>query len=63
MVQPGEGFQAKDLVAAAYGFIWVMVAGFVWLTWRRSAAVERELTELQREIERRDGGAATGQRK
>ena len=52
MVQPGEGFQANHLVAAAYAFIWVMVAGFVYMTWRRTDAVERDLEALRRRIEK-----------
>jgi hypothetical protein len=53
MMQPGESFQAKDLVAAAYGFIWVMVAGWVFTTWRRAGAIERDLDALRRRIDER----------
>jgi hypothetical protein len=55
MVQPGEGFQANQLVAAAYGFIWVMVAGFVYTVWRRTDAVEREIDSLRRRVEKTGG--------
>lgn len=50
MIQPGESFEAKDLVATAYGFIWVMVAGFAVLVWRRVGAVEDELAALSRRV-------------
>lgn len=50
MQQPGEGYQATNLVAGAYAFIWVMVAGFVLMVWRRTDGIERELAELQKRI-------------
>ena len=53
MVQPGEGFKANSLVAGAYGFIWLMVAGFVFSVWMRTESVERELERLKRQIETR----------
>lgn len=58
MMQPGESFQSKDLVAVAYGFIWVMVAGFAVLTWRRVGAVEEELQALSQRIAERTGKSA-----
>ena len=53
MIQPGEGFQANHLVAAAYAFIWLMVAGFVLTVWLRTDAVEREVFALRRQIDDR----------
>jgi hypothetical protein len=50
MVMPGEGFEARTLVSVGYGFIWVMVAGFVLVTWRRTGAVEKELESLRKRI-------------
>ena len=56
MVQPGEGFKANGLVAAAYGFIWLMVAGFVMTVWMRTESVERDLERLRKQIETKQGG-------
>lgn len=56
MVQPGESYQATHLVAGAYGFIWLMVAGFVYSVWRRAGALERDVAELRRRIEAGSGG-------
>ena len=53
MVQPGEGFKANGLVAGAYGFIWLAVAGFVLSVWLRGGAVEREVERLKRQIDAR----------
>lgn len=55
MVMPGEGYKASNLVAVAYGFIWVMVAGFVFAVWRRTEAVERETQALRKRIEQASG--------
>ena len=52
MVQPGESLPASRLVAAAYGFIWLMVAGYVLSVWHRTRAVEREVEALRRRVER-----------
>ena len=52
MQQPGEGFQASHLVAAAYAFIWVMVAGFVLAMWLRERRLDRDLDELRARIDR-----------
>jgi CcmD family protein len=45
-----EQLPAAPLVIGAYAFIWVAVVGYVWFTWRRLGAVERELAQLRREI-------------
>ena len=52
MVMPGEGFAGNQLVAAAYGFIWLMVAGFVWTVWRRTEALQKEMDGLRARVER-----------
>ena len=57
MVQPGESFEAKNLVAAAYGFIWVMVAGFVFTVWRRADRLEKEIEALRAQVKHKSGGA------
>ncbi len=53
-----ESYSSTTLVTAAYGFIWLMVCGFVVTVWARGRKVEREIDELKSAIERR--GAAKG---
>jgi CcmD family protein len=48
-VTPGtqqETLPAAPLVFIAYGFVWVALAAYVVLLWRRLAKVERELVDL-----------------
>ena len=40
-------FPAITLVAAAYGFVWVAVFGYVWSLGRRLQAAEREIARLE----------------
>lgn len=50
---PGqEELPATPLVAAAYGVAWAAVLIYLFSIWRRLAAVEREMTEVARRIER-----------
>jgi hypothetical protein len=63
MLVPGESYEATTLVSAAYGFIWVMVAGFVLTVWRRSTAVERELQSLRRRIDERAAAGSAAERR
>lgn len=44
---PGEQVPALPLIAAAYGFIWVVVLGYVWTIGRRLQKVEGELADLE----------------
>jgi CcmD family protein len=46
-VPPGEQIPAINLVAAAYGFVWIAVLGYVWSIARRLKQVESELDDLQ----------------
>ena len=46
-VPAGEQIPAINLVAAAYGFVWVAMLGYVWSIARRLKTVESELTELE----------------
>lgn len=50
MQRPGESIPASTLVGAAYGFIWLMVAGFVVSVWRRQQRLEQEIDELRRRL-------------
>lgn len=45
--QPGEQVPALPLLATAYGFIWVVLLGYVWSIGRRLQKVEGELAELE----------------
>jgi CcmD family protein len=44
---PGEQVPALPLIAGAYGFIWVVLLGYVWSIGRRLQKVEGELAELE----------------
>jgi CcmD family protein len=45
--QPGEQIPALPLIAGAYGFVWVVLLGYVWSVGRRLQKVEGELAELE----------------
>jgi CcmD family protein len=44
---PGEQIPAMPLIAGAYGFIWIVLLGYVWSIGRRLQKVEGELAELE----------------
>jgi CcmD family protein len=44
---PSETIPAAPLVFAAYGFVWAMVIGYVFLLWRRLARVDRDLADVR----------------
>lgn len=44
---PGEQIPALPLIAGAYGFVWVVLLGYVWSIGRRLQKVEGELAELE----------------
>ena len=44
---PGEQIPALPLIAAAYGFIWVVLLGYVWTIGRRLQKLEGELAQLE----------------
>ena len=44
---PGEQIPALPLIAGAYGFIWVVLLGYVWSIGRRLQKVEGELADLE----------------
>jgi Na+/glutamate symporter len=47
-----ETTSAVALAVAAYGLMWAILLGFLWLTWRRQAKLDARLTDLNRELER-----------
>jgi CcmD family protein len=60
MQRSGESIPASTLVGAAYGFIWLMVAGFVVTVWRRLQRLEQELDELRRRLPPETGPGVRG---
>ena len=46
-IPQGEQIPAINMVAAAYGFVWLAVLGYVWSIGRRLKHVEAELAELE----------------
>jgi len=47
-VPPEEQIPAINLVAAAYGFVWIVVVGYVWSLGRRLQKAEGEIADLER---------------
>jgi CcmD family protein len=47
-VPPSEQIPAFRLVAIAYGFVWVLLLGYVWSVSQRLQKVERELSTIER---------------
>lgn len=60
MQPPGESIPASTLVGSAYGFIWLMVAGFVVTVWRRQQRLEQEIDELRRRLPPETGSGVRG---
>jgi CcmD family protein len=46
-VPPEEQIPALNLVAAAYGFVWIVVVGYVWSLGRRLQKAEGEIAALE----------------
>lgn len=46
-----EQLPAAPLVMTAYGFVWLMLLGYVWFIWRRLGQVERELEAVARRVD------------
>ncbi len=46
-IPAGEQIPAFNLVGAAYGFVWVVLLGYVWSIARRLQKVESELADLE----------------
>jgi CcmD family protein len=51
-VPASEQIPAINLVAAAYGFVWIVVVGYVWSLGRRLQKAESELADLERRAAR-----------
>ena len=49
-VDPSDTMPAPMLVGVAYAFIWVVLFGYLWSIRSRLAAVEREMTAIDRRV-------------
>jgi CcmD family protein len=49
-INPGDAMPAPRLVAIAYGFIWVVLFGYLWSVRSRLARVEREIEVVSRRV-------------
>ena len=49
-ISPQDTIPAPRLVAIAYGFIWVVIFGYVWSVRSRLSRVERELDAVSRRV-------------
>jgi CcmD family protein len=47
-IPPEEQIPAINLIAAAYGFVWIAVVGYVWSLGRRLQQAEADLAALER---------------
>jgi CcmD family protein len=45
---PSEQLPAAPLLIAAYAFVWIATAAYLWIVWRRLGRVEREMRDLER---------------
>ena len=53
---PSETSSAEGLLFAAYVMMWAILMGFLLLTFRRQASVQRRLDELERSLSKRTPG-------
>ena len=49
-INPEDAMPAPRLVAIAYGFIWVVLFGYLWSVRWRLATVEREIASIGRRV-------------
>jgi CcmD family protein len=49
-INPEDAMPAPRLVAVAYGFIWVVMFGYLWSVRSRLARVEREIEVVSRRV-------------
>lgn len=49
-LNPQDTIPAPRLVAIAYGFIWVVLFGYLWSVRSRLATVEREMESMSRRV-------------
>jgi CcmD family protein len=46
---PADQLPAAPLLVAAYAFVWLALAGYLWSIWSRIGRVERDLQALQQQ--------------
>lgn len=49
----GETTSAEALLVTAYGLMWVLLLGFVFMSWRRQGALVRRLDEVEKALAKR----------
>lgn len=54
---PTETSSAEGLLIAAYVLMWAILMGFLMLTFKRQAAVDKRLGELERSLPKREPDA------
>jgi CcmD family protein len=52
-MNPQDTIPAPRLVAIAYGFIWIVLLGYVWSVRSRLSTVEREIETVSRRLPER----------
>lgn len=52
----GDGAGAGTLLVVAYLVMWVILVGFVFLTWKRLAATNARLDSLEKDLQKRAEG-------
>ncbi|HLV22419.1 MAG TPA: CcmD family protein [Polyangiaceae bacterium] len=48
----GETTSAEALLVSAYIVIWLLLLGFVWLTWKRQRGIEARLGDLEKALQK-----------
>jgi hypothetical protein len=54
---PTETSSAEALLITAYVLMWAILMGFLFVTFRRQAAVDKRMTELERSLSKRSPDA------
>ena len=54
---PTETSSAEGLLIAAYVLMWAILMGFLFVTFRRQAAVDKRMSELERSLSKRSPDA------
>ena len=54
---PTETSSAEGLLITAYVLMWAILMGFLFVTFRRQAAVDKRMTDLERSLSKRSPDA------
>jgi CcmD family protein len=52
-VPASEQLPAARLLITAYAFVWVALSAYLWTIWQRLGKVEREITELSSQLQKK----------